>query len=324
MVMAVFAVGAALLGACVGSFLNVVIWRLPQDDPAMRSLGGRSQCPKCRVQIAWYDNVPLLGWLLLRGRARCCGTRISARYPLVELLTAALFLVLAVWPPNGAVLTVAADGSPQLQVEAAAAFGFQAVFLALLVANTFIDFDKQLLLDVLTKPGMALGLLGGLWPGLAGHFSHDAQVSPALNGVLASLVGLLVGGGTIWAIRIVGTRIFRKEAMGFGDVKFLAMIGAFLGWESVLLVLFLGCIFGAAIGGIGVLFGAGTRIPFGPYLALGAVVAMFAARPILHLLFVTWPEWQRSSPSAQWFLLVLALLSSFALFVLVRRGRRLG
>ena len=324
MVMAVFAVGAALLGACVGSFLNVVIWRLQQADPRQRSLGGRSRCPKCNVQIAWHDNVPVLGWLRLLGRARCCGTRIAVRYPLVEALTAALFLALAVWSPYGPVLEIASDGGGGLHVEAAAAFVFQAVFLSLLLANAFIDLDTKFLLDVLTKPGMAIGLLGGLWPGLAGRFAPEANIAPALNTLLASVAGLVVGGGATWAIRIVGAKVFRQEAMGFGDVKYLAMIGAFLGWEAALLTLFLACIFGAAIGGIGVLFGAGTKIPFGPYLALGAVVAMFAARPILDLLFVTWPEWQRSSPSAQWFLLVLALLSSIALFVLVRRGRRLG
>ena len=110
--------------------------------------------------------------------------------------------------------------------------------------------------------------------------------------------------------------------MGFGDVKFMGMIGAFLGWQAALLTMFLGCVFGALIGGVGVLFGGAAKIPFGPFLALGALVAMFAAQPILDFLFVTWPEWQRSSPSAQWFLPVLALLSLFALFVLVRRGRR--
>lgn len=324
--MAVFEVGAALLGACVGSFLNVVIWRLPQDDPARRSLGGRSHCPKCGVQIRWHDNVPILGWLLLRGRARCCGGRIAIRYPLVELLTAGLFLLLALWPPApfGDVLRPAADGGLTVHAVSAAAFGFHAVFLSLLVAAAFIDYDTQLLLDVLTKPGMALGLCAGLWPGLAGRLTDDPATPLAMQTLLASLVGLLVGGGVTWAIRIVGTRLFRKEAMGFGDVKFLAMIGAFLGWPEALLTMFLGCMFGAVIGGLGLLFGGAAKIPFGPYLALGATVALFATDPILHFLFVTWPEWQRSSPSAQWFLPVLALLSLVALIVLVRKGRRQG
>ena len=159
MATAVFEVGAALLGACVGSFLNVVIWRLPQDDPLRRSLSGRSHCPKCGALIRWFDNVPVFGWLLRRGRARCCGGSISVRYPLVELLTAALFLALALWPPFGLVLRPAAGGGMAVNPEAAAAWGLHAVFVALLVTNAFIDIDTMLLLDVLTKPGMVLGLV---------------------------------------------------------------------------------------------------------------------------------------------------------------------
>ncbi|MEO6595890.1 MAG: A24 family peptidase [Planctomycetota bacterium] len=321
---AVFEVGAALLGACVGSFLNVVIWRLPQEDPRRRSLGGRSHCPHCGALIRWFDNLPVLAWIFLRARARCCKGSISIRYPTVELLTAALFLALAMWPPFGPVWVQHGD-TITLDAAAAAAFGLHAVFISLLVACTFIDFDTQLLPDVLTKPGMALGLLGGLWPGIAGVISSDPSTSVALRSVLASLVGLLVGGGATWLIRAVGSRVFRKEAMGLGDVKFLAMIGAFSGWEGALLALFLGCVFGAVTGvAMALRGGLGKQIPFGPYLALGALTALFGSKPILVLLFETWPEWQRSNPSAQWFLVLVALLSLFALFVLVRRGRRAG
>jgi leader peptidase (prepilin peptidase)/N-methyltransferase len=323
---AVFEVGAAaLLGACVGSFLNVVIWRLPQEDPRQRSRGGRSRCPHCGTQIRWRDNLPVLGWLLLRGRARCCGKGIAARYPLVELLTAALFVALVVWPPAGPVLVSGADGVVGVDTIAATKFGLHAVFVSLLVALTFIDFDTQLLPDALTKPGMAIGLLGGFWPGIAGALTADEAVPMALRTLLASLLGLLVGAGSTWLIRAAGSRVFRREAMGLGDVKLLGMIGAFLGWQGALLTMFLGCVAGAMIGGILALrSGLGLRIPFGPYLALGALVSLFAQRPILDLLFVQWPEWQRSSPNAQWFLLAVALLSLSALFVLVRRGRRAG
>ncbi|MBX3461899.1 MAG: prepilin peptidase [Planctomycetes bacterium] len=321
---AVFEVGAALLGACVGSFLNVVIWRLPQADPRQRSLGGRSRCPRCGVAILWRDNVPILGWLLRRGRARCCGAPIAARYPLVEGLTAALFLALAIWPPLGRhVLQPAADGGLGIDAAAAAAFALHATFLALLVACTFIDFDTQLLPDALTKPGMAIGLLGGFWPGLAGVLTHDDAAPVALRSLLASVCGLLAGSGSTWLVRALGGWFFRREAMGLGDVKFLGMVGAFLGWQGALLTLFLGCVAGAVIGSASMLrAGLGTRIPFGPYLALGAVVSLFAAEPILDLLFVRWPEWQRSSPTAQWFLLAVALLSLSGLFLLVRKARR--
>jgi len=161
---AVFEIGAALFGACIGSFLNVVIWRLPQEEPARRKLGGRSHCPNCGKMIRWFDNVPMLGWLFLRGKARCCGKTISARYPFVELLTAALFYALAAWPPFGAVIT--ADGV--LETRALWAFVASVTFASMLVALTFIDFDTYLLPDVLTKPGMVLGVVAGTWPGVAG------------------------------------------------------------------------------------------------------------------------------------------------------------
>jgi len=324
MTMPVFEVFAALLGACVGSFLNVVIYRLPQVDPRRRSLGGRSACPNCGSRIAWFLNLPVLGWIALRGRARCCRGRIAIRYPLVELLTAALFLLLAWQQPWGQVFRQLENGAVVWSAAALVAFGAQALFLALLVANSFIDLDTQLLLDALTKPGMALGLGFGLWPGVAGVLTADPGIPIALNTLMASLVGLLVGGGVIWAVRVIGSHVFRQEAMGFGDVKFLAMIGAFLGWRAALLTLLLGCVVGAAVGSISALRGGAARIPFGPYLAIGAAVSLFAEAPILHFVFDTWPAWQRSSAAAQWLLPAAAVFCLFALLALVRRGRRAG
>lgn len=327
---AVFQVGAALFGACIGSFLNVVVYRLPQQDPSKRSLGGRSHCPHCGAPIRWYDNLPVLGWLLLRGKARCCGQRISVRYPAVELLTAVLFLLLARYPPNvpgtgasfGPALELFEDGFVPHGV-ALGAFVALATFLALLVACTFIDIDHYILPDRLTKPGMALGLLAGLWPGVAGSLIDDPSVPPAVETVLGSLAGLVVGGGLTWGIRILGAWAFKKEAMGFGDVKFMGMIGAFVGWQNALLTMFLACVLGAAFGIVAVMRrGAASKIPFGPYLALGAVIALFAGDPIQHFLFVTWPDWQRQSENAPWLLLVVGLASLVALFLLLRRARR--
>lgn len=315
----VFEVGATLLGACIGSFLNVVIWRLQQDDPARRSLGGRSHCPHCGAAIRWYHNVPVLGWLVLRGKASCCQKPISFRYPLVEALTAVLFL--AVWWVAGPVLVASAEGV-HVDAAAAGAFAALAVFVSLLVALSFIDFDTQLLPDVLTKPGIAIGLLAGLWPGVAGTLTDDASTSPALRSLLASGVGALVGGGVTWGIRALGSWVFRREAMGFGDVKLMAMIGAFLGWQAALLTMFLGCMLGALCGGLGTLFGGASRIPFGPYLAGGALASLFWRGPILTFLFTTWPEWQRTNADAQWLLVGAAVVSLVILFVLVRRGRR--
>ncbi|MBL8755549.1 MAG: prepilin peptidase [Planctomycetes bacterium] len=317
-----FEVGAALLGACVGSFLNVVIWRLQQDEPSKRSLGGRSHCPHCGALIRWFDNIPIVSWLVLRARARCCRKPIAARYPLVEALTAGLFLVLAHWPPFGPVGSLAADGHLDVDPAGAAAFGLHAVFLSLLVALSFIDFDTQLLPDVLTKPGIAIGFAAGFWPGTAGMIPDDAALTPAMRGLLASVVGACAGGGVTWAIRAVGSHVFRREAMGFGDVKLMAMVGAFLGWQSALLTMFLGCIFGAVVGGLGALRGGSSQIPFGPYLAMGAVVAMFLRHPIVTFLFTTWPEWQRDSSAAPFVLGGTALVSLLLLFWLVRRARR--
>ncbi|HEX6811079.1 MAG TPA: prepilin peptidase [Planctomycetota bacterium] len=316
----VFTVGVALLGACVGSFLNVVIWRLQQEDPKRRSLGGRSHCPRCGALIRWFDNVPVLSWVVLRARARCCGGPISVRYPVVELLTAGLFWVLVTWPPSGPVLQV--QGAEfSVDAERAAAMLLHAVFLSLLVALSFIDFDTQLLPDVLTKPGMAIGLLGGLWPGIAGVISNDPMTSHAFRTLLASGAGLGTGWAITWSIRAIGTRVFRKEAMGFGDVKLMMMIGAFLGWKAALLTMFLGCVSGSIAGGIGLCLGRGSRIPFGPYLALGAVIAMFFEQRILDVLFVEWPDWQRANPNAQLILSAIAFLCLFGLFAILKRRR---
>ena len=325
MVTVVFEVGAALFGACVGSFLNVVVHRLPQEDPAKRSLGGRSHCPRCQQPIAWYDNLPVLGWLLLRGRGRCCKQPISVRYPLVEALTAGLFYLAArtgPWP-----LPELLDASGAYVAPFAALLGFAAIllFLSLLVACTFIDFDHQILPDRLTKPGMVLGALAGLYPGIAGPLTDDPGTPYAMRTLLASLLGMVVGAGVTWLVRALGSAVFRKEAMGLGDVKFLGMIGAFLGWQGALLTLFLGCVAGALIGGVAALRGGlGTRIPFGPYLALGAVGSLFAGHHVTTFLFDTWPEWQRQNPSSYVVLLAVAAGSLLALFVLVRRGRRHG
>ncbi|MGE3172966.1 MAG: A24 family peptidase [Planctomycetota bacterium] len=313
-----FEVGAALLGACVGSFLNVVIHRLPQEDPAKRSLGGRSHCPGCGARIAWHDNVPVLGWLWLRARARCCRMRISPRYPLVEALVAALFVAVVHQERHGPLFLGDAVRWPAML-----GAGFDAAFASFLVACTFIDWDHRILPDALTKPFMVLGCLTAfVTPGYAG--SVDVHLAPALDGLLASLLGLGAGFGLTWGIRVGARRVFKKEAMGFGDVKFMGAIGAFLGWDGALLTFFLGSVVGA-IGGIGHRMVTGdSYVPFGPFLAIGALATMYFKAPLIEFLFTTWPEWQRSSPTAMPLMMGLALLCVLALYVLVRRGRGNG
>jgi leader peptidase (prepilin peptidase)/N-methyltransferase len=255
------------LGACVGSFLNVCIHRIPADESVVRP---RSRCPRCGTQLAWYDNVPLVSWLVLRARCRTCRTRIAARYPLVEALTGAL-----------AVAVVVRFGpTPQALV----AFAFAAA----LVLVTFVDLDHLFIPDEVSLPGILVGL--------------GAAALPGGIGVVDAGLGALLGGGLLWAVAWTYERATATEGMGFGDVKLLAMIGAFLGWQAVPMVIVVASVVGSLAGVAALLtphgiaglrrvarrLGVGaavvhfrraarhTAIPFGPFLALGALVVLFA------------------------------------------------
>lgn len=256
---------AFLLGATVGSFLNVVIARVPKRQSIVKP---RSRCPKCGKEIAWYDNIPILSWLILRGKCRGCALPISARYPLVEL-TAGLLAVACV---------------RQLEPLAWAAAGF--VFLAALLALTYIDIDHWLLPRSITVPLIGAGLLASLLPGATGPVS--------------SLLGAAVAFAAFVALGFVAERILKKEALGGGDVWLFAGIGAWLGLRSLLPVALLASIQGALIGGV-LLLAARWRskkavlpapektgiaevddwtppegaVPFGPFLALGAAEYLF-------------------------------------------------
>ncbi|HLQ37054.1 MAG TPA: prepilin peptidase [Planctomycetota bacterium] len=316
-----FQVTAGAFGACIGSFLNVVVHRLPQEQPAARSLGGRSRCPHCGAAIRWRDNLPIASWLLLRGKARCCGKPITGRYLAVEALTAGLFVLLAAYPPHGPVV----DGSGAIAGAKLLALGLDLLFTALLVACSFIDLEHRILPDALTKPGMAIGVAGSfLYPALPGAFADGADLPPALLGILSSITGLLCGFGITWLIRAGAGKLFGREAMGFGDVKFLGMIGAFLGWKGAMLTLLLGCVVGAVIGVGHRLLTREATIPFGPFLALGALLSLGFWQRIESFLFETWPQWLRDVPAAPWILSVSALVSLLGLVVLVRRGRGNG
>lgn len=229
-----------LLGLAVGSFLNVVIHRLPRKESIV-SPGSR--CPSCGAALRWYDNLPVLSYVALGGRCRGCRERISIRYPIVELVTALLFVAhyyVLGWTPLLAVRLLSASA---------------------MVALFAIDLEHQLLPDAITLPGIVLGLVFSLFfpPGLVG-----------------ALLGILVGGGFLW---LVGEAYFRyagEEGMGGGDVKMLAMIGAFLGWKLTLLTLVLSSIAGSVIGlAVIALKRGGLKhaLPFGTFLALGALAA---------------------------------------------------
>jgi leader peptidase (prepilin peptidase)/N-methyltransferase len=234
---------AALLGLVAGSYLNVVIHRLPREESTVLP---RSRCPRCGALIRARDNLPLVSFLLLRGRCRVCRGRISWRYPLVEAATAVLFVACverfgATWQAAGA-----------------------ALFVSLLLALAAIDYEHYLLPDLITLPGLLVGLLIALW-------------APWIDWRDAAL-GAILGGGGLWLLARVWLLLRHEEGMGLGDVKMLAMVGAFLGWQGVLVTVFLASFAGAALG-LALVAGRRldlkSRLPFGVFLAVGALVALF-------------------------------------------------
>jgi len=242
-----------VFGAMIGSFLNVCIVRLPEERSIVRP---RSHCPSCGHQIAWYDNLPVVSFVLLRGRCRVCGVRISPLYPTVELLTGAL--AVALWMRLGTTL----------------AFAGYFLFAAALVTITFIDLDHRIIPDVISLPGIVVGLAVSF-------------VSPLVT-PLGALLGVLAGGGVLLGIATGYEMLRGREGMGGGDVKLLAMIGAFLGWQSVFVTLMVASLIGSIIGvGLMIYQRADTKlaIPFGPFLAGGALVSLFFGDRILAFYF---------------------------------------
>lgn len=238
-----------VVGAFLGSFLNVCISRLPQGESVVTP---PSRCPRCRTPIRYYDNVPLLSFALLRGRCRSCREPISWRYPAVEALAA-----------GAAVLTWARFGPGWTGARALA-------LTLLLLAVAFTDLETLLIPDRLTLPGIALGLALRAYP-------LPAELG---DGVL----GALAAGGLLLLVRSAGRVAFGREAMGLGDVKLAAMMGAFLGLAPVLVALFLGVLVGGLTAAGLLALGQkhrGDYLPFGTFLALGGILAAFWGRPLL-------------------------------------------
>ncbi|MEN9224479.1 MAG: prepilin peptidase [Thermostichus sp. HHBFW_bins_43] len=248
-------VALLLLGACVGSFLNVVVYRLPNG---LSLVHPGSHCPSCKTPLGPTENIPILGWFLLRGRCRHCGVKISWRYPAVEALTMGLFaLSIGVWGFTAqGILTC--------------------ILFSWLLALALIDLDTFLLPEELTRPGLVVGLLARLaLPWLQGSGSLAAAGLSLVEGIAGAVLGiwLLEGIGLLarWALK--------REAMGLGDGKLMALIGMWLGWPGVVVTLILGCVFGLLGSGLAMGLGQarlGKPIPFGPYLALGGGVAALA------------------------------------------------
>ena len=233
-----FQIAVFVLGLCLGSFLNVVIARLPRGESVVSP---PSRCPRCKARIRPWDNIPVLSYLILRGRCRSCSTRISWRYPLVELLSGVLLLLL-----------VRRVESPLLLVP-------QGLFLLALLAVAWIDLDTQTIPDVVTIPGVGLGLAASLFapPGLAG-----------------ALLGAVCGGVSLWLVGALYERATGVPGMGGGDVKLAAMMGAFLGVGGVFGAIFLASLAGSIFGMLLIARGKGSRrtaIPFGTFLAPAAI-----------------------------------------------------
>jgi leader peptidase (prepilin peptidase)/N-methyltransferase len=231
---------AGLFGAVIGSFLNVCIYRLPLGRSVVWP---GSACGSCGHMLAWYENIPLVSYLVLRGRCRACRAAISLRYPFVELLTAAMFA--AAWWYYG----------PSLLLASRLAFG------CALIVLFAIDLEHHLLPNVITVPGIIIGFAFSL-------FTEPEWV--------ASLLGILVGGGVLWAIAVEYYLIRHEEGLGMGDVKMLAMIGAFVGWKLTLITLMMASFAGSFVGIILIVSRRGGMkyaLPFGTFLAMGAALA---------------------------------------------------
>jgi leader peptidase (prepilin peptidase) / N-methyltransferase len=231
---------AAAFGAVIGSFLNVLIYRLPLGRSVVWP---SSACPSCNRELSWYENVPIVSWLALRARCRTCRAPISARYPLVEALTAAL--VAAAWWYYGPGVV----------------FASRVVFGSMLIVLFAIDLEHHLLPNAITLSGIVAGFV----------FSCFAE-----PGWLGSLIGIAAGGGVLYAIAEAYYRIRHEEGLGMGDVKMLAMIGAFLGWKLTLVTLMMASIAGSVVGLLLIASRRGGMkyaLPFGTFLALGAAVA---------------------------------------------------
>lgn len=239
-----------IFGAIVGSFLNVCILRIPAGKSIVFP---GSHCPKCNAPIMWYHNIPIISYFILRGRCGSCKEPFSIRYPMVELLTALLSLAAFI------------KFGPSL------AFIIYFVFIASLIVITFIDLDHQIIPDVISLPGIPLGFIASF-------------VLPEIT-YKESLIGLIAGGGILLTVAMGYEFLAKKEGMGGGDVKLLAMIGAFLGWKAVLFTIFSGSLIGTIVGvTLMIAHGKDTKyaIPFGPFLSMGALLYLFFGELIIY------------------------------------------
>lgn len=252
------------LGACIASFLNVVIWRVPRGESIVRP---PSHCPKCDAPIKWYQNIPILSWLALRGKCANCKVPISPRYILVETLGGVLFLSAFVKYGTG-------NGLAPAVLDTTVAW----VWISLMIVGSMIDFDHKLLPDFVTVGGVALGVIYAVAQWIV--WSCCMQDEGFWMLIIFSVVGLVFGFGLLWLIRWLGSIAFKREAMGMGDVFLMGAVGALFGPVAVLVTLILSSVFGSVVGLSMVAlsktkFGKFVEIPYGPYICMGCLAWMF-------------------------------------------------
>ncbi len=248
-----------LFGSVIGSFLNVCIYRIPRN---LSIIIPSSRCPSCNNPIRPWDNIPILSYILLNGKCRFCKEKISFQYPLVEFLNAVLY-VMVLW-------RFGSHFSWFLLI--------YFVFVSSLIVITFIDFEFQIIPDGITLPGIPLALIFG------SAILPDPFLRANLLGFKASISGVLLGGGLFYVIAIAGTAALKRDALGGGDIKMMALVGGILGWKGVILTTFLGSLLGSIIGVSLILIKGkekGSKIPFGPYLSLGAVLSLLMGQELL-------------------------------------------
>lgn len=247
-----------ILGLIIGSFLNVCIYRLPKNESIIKPA---SHCPTCKKEISWFDNIPILSFIILGGRCRFCKSRISYRYPLVEFLAALA----------SAILFIRFGFSINFLVYSILSFG--------LIVAAFIDFEYKIIPDEITIGGLVLGIfLSIVWPNI-----HNTMLIK--KSIIDCVLGILVGGGSILLSGILGKFFFKKDAMGGGDIKLLAMIGSFIGWKKILLTFFLAPFFGIFFGIYFLIKYRNHYIPYGPFLSLASFAAILFGDDIIKLIF---------------------------------------
>lgn len=240
-----------ILSLAWGSFLNVCIYRIPLKKTFLLS---RSLCPNCKIKISWYDNFPILSYLILRGQCRNCKHKISIQYPAVELLSALLLLL------------------AYMKFDLSWQFFSAFALISILIVVSFIDLNHRIIPDVITLPGIVLGLV-------LSYLTPQASLS-------ASVIGFLSGGVSLYLLAYMGEALFKKESMGGGDIKLAALLGAFLGWKNLIVVILLASFLGALIGGLKLALSKSKKdktIPFGPFLAAGSLIALFWGESLIRL-----------------------------------------